>query len=123
MGVRPHYGRVAGAFNETGGLDNDVAMGKVQAPWQRVWQPMTTGQDGAGRQVTLSRGPGPAGPGRRVAADAECAGGGVAQLTGAGHHRIGFIVGTAELFTAAERVRGYQHVLANGVVTLIRAWL
>jgi len=52
-----------------------------------------------------------------VAANAGRRRGGVARLAGAGHHRIAFIVGAAELFTAAERVRGYQHTPANGVVT------
>jgi LacI family transcriptional regulator len=39
---------------------------------------------------------------------------GVAHLIGAGHRRIGFIADTAEIFTAAERLRGYKDALAGG---------
>ncbi len=39
---------------------------------------------------------------------------GVTHLIRAGHRVIGFIADTAEIFTAAERLRGYQHALAKG---------
>ncbi len=38
---------------------------------------------------------------------------GVAHLIAAGHRRIGFIADTAEIFTAAERLRGYQDALGH----------
>jgi LacI family transcriptional regulator len=39
---------------------------------------------------------------------------GVAHLIAAGHQRIGFIADTAEIFTAAERLRGYKDALVHG---------
>ncbi|HUY50014.1 MAG TPA: LacI family DNA-binding transcriptional regulator [Streptosporangiaceae bacterium] len=39
---------------------------------------------------------------------------GVAHLIRAGHRVIGFIADTAEIFTAAERLRGYTEALAQG---------
>jgi LacI family transcriptional regulator len=39
---------------------------------------------------------------------------GVAHLIRAGHRRIGFIADTPEIFTASERLRGYQDALAKG---------
>jgi LacI family transcriptional regulator len=39
---------------------------------------------------------------------------GVAHLLRAGHRAIGFIADTPEIFTAAERLRGYREALANG---------
>jgi LacI family transcriptional regulator len=39
--------------------------------------------------------------------------GGVAHLIGGGHRRIGFIGETAEIFTARERLRGYEYALAD----------
>jgi LacI family transcriptional regulator len=37
----------------------------------------------------------------------------VTHLIAAGHRRIGFIADTAEIFTAAERLRGYQDALGH----------
>ena len=39
------------------GLDNDVAMSKVQTPWRRVSQSMITGRAGAGQQMRPHRTP------------------------------------------------------------------
>jgi LacI family transcriptional regulator len=39
---------------------------------------------------------------------------GVAHLLRAGHRSVGFIGDTPEIFTAAERLRGYREALANG---------
>jgi len=39
------------------GLDNDVAMSKVQTPWRRVSQSMITGRAGAGQQMRHHRAP------------------------------------------------------------------
>jgi LacI family transcriptional regulator len=43
---------------------------------------------------------------------------GVAHLIGYGHRRIGFIGDTAEIFTAAERLRGYTEALAGAGIAL-----
>ncbi len=47
---------------------------------------------------------------------------GVAHLIAAGHRRIGFIADTAEIFTAAERLRGYTEALAEVAWRSIRPW-